>query len=364
MNCNCKNYNNCCKCFFTNIPSKPLNNDLKTVALLELSSGVNDIPVKETMEYYFINNSNIFKSFPIVDTQGTLEKTIQLLDLYYNLGYRIFIGFIRSSILKNVLPWFESHPLAIGISINSTSPTLSIPKNVYRLTPSDDNILNNIKLTPYFSKRKNIFYVYSQGEEATEYVLAALLNPLSPIKNKIIPIPILPDSSNINDVMTIYKSKNYNPLTDATIEYLFLGNQRYDFINLFSPSFIPVPTFDISLNTFPILDDVQEILWNNLYYSYQNINISTSPIWRKGYNTLGGEKYSTVTLNSLQLNNILKNKTDTNELSNYAFVQQFNENKDIIYFSYSGYVIKNKIWTPESVIINDPIFGYVFKGLI
>jgi hypothetical protein len=224
--------------------------------------------------------------------------------------------------------------------------------------------LNNIKLTPYFSKRKNIFYVYSQGEEATEYVLAALLNPLSPIKNKIIPIPILPDSSNINDVMTIYKSKNYNPLTDATIEYLFLGNQRYDFINLFSPSFIPVPTFDISLNTFPILDDVQEILWNNLYYSYQNINISTSPIWRKGYNTLGGEKYSTVTLNSLQLNNILKNKTDTNELSNYAFVQQFNENKDIIYFSYSGYVIKNKIWTPESVIINDPIFGYVFKGLI
>ncbi len=370
MSCHCKNKckNNCC-CIQQCVIPIPPNNNLKTVALLELSGpGVDsyDIALKTTFEYYF-KNSNQFKSFPIIDTGSELQKTLDLLDYYYIAGYRIFIGFSRSSLLTLVKPWFDNHPSAIGISPNSTSPTLDIPKNIYRLSPSDDNILSNIQLSPYLLSRRNIFYIYSKGEIATETVLALMLNPLSPIKDKVKPIPIEPDSSNINDVQTIYNLNNYDPLQDAAVDYLFIENQRNDFINLFSLSFIPIPTFDISVNTYPIFNDTEKLIWNNFYYCFQNINVSTSPLWRQGYETLGYYDYNTIGLNALQLNNFLKTKTNLNELSNYAFVQQFDANKDTIYFSYSDFkyvydIVNNKqTWIPDSVFVKDPIFGTFYK---
>lgn len=379
MSC-CKK--NCCKYQYTNcyqkysccqyppipppIPPIPVEKDLKTVALLELT-GIGiveyDNSIKQTFEYYFQNHSNEFKRFPIVDTQGEISRTLLLLEQYYKLGYRIFIGLNRSSILNGVLNWFQQHPDATGISINSTSPTLSIPKNIYRLTPSDDNILNNIEISPFLLSKNNIFYVYSQGETASEFVLNALLSPLSPIKDKIVAIPILPDGSNIGDVQTQYITKGATPFTDATIEYLFVENQREQFIQLFNPLFFPIPTFDISLNIFPTFTDIQKTIWNQFYYSYQNINLSTSALWREGYNFLGQTKYNTVSLNCLQLNNFLKTKTELQELSSYSFVQEFNQNKDIIYFSYSSFVWKNDQWTPDAYFVKDPIFGTFYETL-
>ncbi len=340
--------------------------ELKTIALLELTgigTIIYDNSVKKTFEYYFTNNSKEFKTFPIVDTEGSVKKTLYFLDLYYNLGYRIFIGFNRSSMLNSVLSWFLQHPDATGMSLNSTSPTLSIPKNVYRLTPSDDNILASVEVSPFLLSRNNIFYVYSQGEVATEYVLSALLSPLSPIKDKIVPIPILPDGSNMSDVQTQYTNKGATALTDSTIIYLFVENQRRQFIDLFTPSFTPIPTFNISINIFPEFIGIQKTIWNQLFYAYQNINVSTSPLWRKGYETLGSQVYNSVSLNALQLNNYLKRKFDLNDMPNYAYMQEFNQNKDIIYFSYSDFVWKNETWIPDAVFIKDPIFGVIYKTL-
>ncbi len=363
--CKCNNIQKECSCSCSElipIPHLPIV-DLKTVALLELSGTSIDGNLKLTFEYYFNNNKEQFKSFPIVDTEGKIERTIHYLNLYYGLGYRIFIGFNRSSILLAVKPWFDLHPKAIGISPSSTSPTLNIPKNIYRISPSDDNILSNIRLSEYFLSRRKIFYVYSKGELSTETVLALLLNPLSPVKDKIVPIGILPDSSNINDVQTTYLANNYNPLLDATTLYLFVGSQRNNFINLFTPVFIPLPTFDISLSSFPTFTGAQQLIWNNLYFSYQNINLSTSPLWRIGYETLKN-LYSVRGLNTLQLNNFLKTRKSLEELSNYAFVQQFNENKDTEYFSYSGFNYKDNDWKPASVFVKDPIFGTFYEALL
>lgn len=365
----------CCKsncspiiCYQPYIIPNPNSNDLKTVALLELSEGgiiTYDNNLKDTFEYYF-QNSDQFESFPIVDTKGSLTKTLELLEYYYIAGYRIFIGFSRSSILTGVKSWFDSHPSAIGISPNSTSPTLDILKNIYRLSPSDSNILANIQLSPFILAKRYIFYIYSQGEIAAETVLALLTDPLSPVKDKIVPIPIAPDSSNINDVQTIYTSYNYDPVKDVAVDYLYVGSQRENFINLFSFSFLPVPTFDISLNSFPIFNESNKIVWSNLYYSYQNINLSTSPLWRQGYEVLTPYKYNTIGLNALQLNNFLKTKTSIDELSNYAFVQEFDINKDTIYFSYSNfnYIFNIKqTWVPDSVFVKDPIFGVFYQVL-
>jgi hypothetical protein len=369
MSC-CKNK---CKCDYPCVIPVPKSTELKTIALLELSGpGINtyDGNLKLTFEYYF-KNSKQFKPFPIVDTTSTLDKTLELLEYYYIAGYRIFIGFSRSSILASVKAWFDSHPLAIGISPNSTSPTLDIPKNIYRLSPSDSNILTNIKLSPFILQRRYIFYIYSKGEVATETVLTLLQS--SPIGSKIIPIPINSDSSNINDIQTIYLANNYNPATDAAIDYLYVGTQRQDFIKQFSITFTPVPSFDISLSSFPIFKDTEKIVWSNIYgnfyYAFQNINISTSPLWRQGYNTLTPYVYNTIGLDALQLNNFLKTKTSIQELSNYSFVQEFDQYKDTIYFSYSDFnysfnqtTLEEK-WNPDSVFVKDPIFGTFYQVL-
>ncbi len=357
----------CCPC---DIPI-PIPRELKTIALLELSGeGVvtYDGNLKLTFEYYF-KNSKQFKPFPIIDTTSTLNKTLQLLDYYYIVGYRIFIGFSRSTILNGVKTWFDNHPGAIGISPNSTSPTLDIPKNIYRLSPSDSNILANIQLSPFILQKTYIFYIYSEGEIAAETVLALLTSPTSPLKDKIVPIPIKPDSSNINDVQTIYKSYDYNAVDFAAIDYLYVGSQREDFINLFSFSFNPVPTFDISLNSFPLFNDSVKIVWSNFYYAFQNINVSTSPLWRQGYNALTSYNYNTVGLNALQLNNFLRTKSNVEELSNYSFVQEFDQNKDTIYFSYSNFfynfnpITSGEDWVPSSIFVKDPIFGTFYQVL-
>ncbi len=54
----------------------------KTIALLELTGGYssNDLIVKKTFEFYWKNFKNDFQSFIIVDTGGSVTKTIDLLE--------------------------------------------------------------------------------------------------------------------------------------------------------------------------------------------------------------------------------------------------------------------------------------------
>lgn len=106
---------------------------LKTIALLELtgSYSIIDNATANTFKYYWDKKkypSLPFKPFPIVNTGGLIDKTLILLDKYYAKGFRLFVGFNRSPILVNVLDWFNNHPDAIGISVNSIANSLAIKK--------------------------------------------------------------------------------------------------------------------------------------------------------------------------------------------------------------------------------------------
>ena len=111
---------------------------LKTIALLELNGPYANIDnaVAKTFKYYWDKKkypSLPFRPFPIANTSGLIGKTLELLDKYYAKGFRLFIGFNRSNILEDVLKWFDDHPDAIGISLNSVASSLSIKKNIYRI---------------------------------------------------------------------------------------------------------------------------------------------------------------------------------------------------------------------------------------
>jgi hypothetical protein len=106
---------------------------LKTIALLELNGpyALIDNAIAKTFRYYWDKKkypSLSFKPFPIENTSGLIDKTLLLLDKYYAKGFRLFIGFNRSNILVDVLNWFDNHPDAIGISLNSDASSLSIKK--------------------------------------------------------------------------------------------------------------------------------------------------------------------------------------------------------------------------------------------
>ncbi len=338
-------------------PPVPPVNTCKTIALLNLTGdGVISINtnLKLTFEYYF-KFSNQFKKFPIIDDKSDIHYLLYLLNYYYTQGYRIFIGFTTSTTVAAVLPWFEAHPDAIGISTNSTSPTLDIPKNIYRILPNDTVILDSLETNPFINSRRSIYYVYSDDEISALSIKAALESEYgSKVKS------FSATSSNLTKTSLQDFFIGCDPLQDITILYLFNGEERSTYIELFVPPItVPViPTFDISLNEYPIFSPAEKLVWNGLYSCWQNIGFSTSELWRNGQTYLGSN-FNYEALNVLQLNKtLLLNNKQTEEISNYAWVQEFDPiTKDAIYFCYSNWNYLNDIWNREFIVGIDPIFG-------
>lgn len=339
------------------VPPLPPVNPCKTIALLNLTGdGVISLNtnLKLTFEYYF-KYSNQFKKFPIVDDRSDINYLLYLLDYYYNQGYRIFIGLTTSTTVAAVIPWFEAHPEAIGISTNSTSPTLAIPKNIYRILPTDAVILASLETNPFIDSRRTIYYIYSDGEVAALSIKTVLETAYgAKVKS------FGATSSNLTKTDLQNFFVGCDPTQDITILYLFNGIQRATYISLFVPpiTVLTLPTFDISLDQYPIFSPAEKLVWNGFYSCWQNIGFSTSELWRNGQSYLESN-FNYEALNVLQLNKtLILNQKQTDEISNYAWVQQFDSiTKDALYFSYSNWNFLNDIWNKEFVIGIDPIFG-------
>ena len=295
---------------------------LKSIALLEFSgSGYTstDSNIKQTLCYYW-TTSNLFNPMPIIDTTGSVNKTLELLEKYYNLGYRIFFGFNRSTMLKSVLPWFNSHKDAIGVSPGSSSDTLTIEKSIYRLQIVDSFLLKamNPKILQSIGSGGRVFYFYSGDEIASENVLTILTTIYG--VNNIIPYKVNANSSNltVNEVSSFFENNNVSA-NDIIMIYLFIDNQRQTYIDLFTTTnnlIIPAQQFDISIGGFPIINSSTTTL-TNLYNVLALINITNSKIFNEGQKYLR-EKFNENTLNSLYLINALENEENINELYSYS----------------------------------------------
>lgn len=139
---------------------------MKTAALLELTgkdASFDDTDVRDTLVYI---QEIIGYSFPIFDTRSSSLRTRELLDQLYQQGYRIFIGFNRSTMLESVADWFVSHPDAIGISLLSTAPSLSYLKNVIRLSPVGST--TNGPYIDWMRRYQQVYIIYQKGEIAVE----------------------------------------------------------------------------------------------------------------------------------------------------------------------------------------------------
>ncbi len=327
----------------------------KTIALLELTGDgytSNDIVVKNTFQFYWKNYNSEFKAFPIIDTKSDLNITLNLLENYYNNGYRYFVGFSRSTIVSGVLDWFNNHPEAIGISSTSTAPILNIPKKIYRMTPNDDYILNSV--LPQLESSSKVYYIYTAGEVAMLNILSLLKsNPI--ISPKLITFAVNPDNSNL----TVQNIENLFENPDESQSILLYLLDRPPYIDLYNQGLtFPGQQYDILGIQPPQIIGEAAIQLNNKYNVTAYKGTNTSIIWRDGYNSLGEDNYSIVSLNILNLLNTLVLKENVSNINSHFGILQFDPvSRDIIYPSFLVEILQNNQFINKYLIVNDPLLG-------
>ncbi len=335
----------------------------KTIALLELTGGliVNDTVVKNTLEFYWKNYPSEFKRFPIIDTKGDVNITLSLLTNYYNNGYRYFYGFSRSSMLDSVLDWFNNHPEAIGFSSTSTIPELAIPKKIFRMSPLFTSYLNVI--SEQLSNANAIYFLYTFGDLGPESQKKYLEKLLSEGKIKALyTYGVTSNNLTVNDVNNFFS----NPQITSNDIVLFNIFERETYINLYNEGLTcPAPQYNFAPYQPAVITGEAANQLKDKYFSIIFANTNSSIIWRAGYNTLGVDNYSVVTLNVLNiLNNLLTNQNIENINSHSAILQFDPVSRDILY---SSFVIEKFNGTTYDIIylyVEDPELGNYYANFV
>ncbi len=324
----------------------------KTVALLALNGDLGNIGVKNTLEFYWKNYPEQFKPFPIADTQGDIQKTIDLLDKYYNLGFRYFVGFTSSTTVAGVLDWFNSHPDATGFSPSSTAPNLSIPKNIFRMAPTDNYIVDSV--LPQLNSSSKIYYIYTEGELAPLNVLE-ILEGIPDIKSKLVPYPAKRDNSNltVQDLQNLFADSDSS---QCVLLYLF---NRREYISLYNKGLtFPGSQYDIIGGLAPAITGQAAVELDNKYNISTFKGTNTSIIWRAGNNALGQTGYNTKVLNILQLLNYLITNQSVSNINSHFGVLQFDPvTRDIIYPSFLIEKFSSGIFIETLLYVDDPLLG-------
>jgi hypothetical protein len=334
----------CCKCKKDYLP--------KTIALFELTYGSFITNIVNTMNYYWETYPQEFKRFPIVDSSGTMDYLIKLLDKYYNLGYRYFLGFTRSTTLSEVLDWFNSHPDAIGISPGSTASILKIPKNIFRVNTSSDLIIDAI--LPQLELSRNIYYLYLENElAALDYI--EILKKYPEVFNKLILYPVKSDGSNltVDDLEKLFANSIQE---DCTLLDLF--NLTNSYIQLYNNGLnFPGQQYDI-LSVSATITGEAAIKLNDKYNSVSYKGSSTSIIWRIGYFKLGEAEYYILILNSFNLINSLVTKQNVQNINSHLGILQFDPvTKDLLYSAILVQKFKNNEYVTFYLFVDDPYLG-------
>jgi hypothetical protein len=193
-----------------------------TAALLELSgsdSGFGDANVRDSL---LVAQKILDYKFPIYDTGSDVGTTLRLLDTLYKEGKRIFIGFNRSTMLREVYRWFLQHPNAVGISLTSTAPSLRYAENIYRLSPSGDNTISTYR--DWMRKYDRVYILYEPDEDAVvesmplleEYAYKSI--PITSGTDVLYALSIIPNEPGV--LVIPYLVSNMDAFTDHAYQYI------------------------------------------------------------------------------------------------------------------------------------------------
>ena len=294
--------------------------------------------------------------FPIIDTTASLTKTIELLDKYYNEGYRIFLGFSRSTMLFSVLPWFNNHQDAIGISLTSKSSNLNIKKNIYRLEYPQNLLIDT--LLPKFEAAEILYYIYTEDE----LVALDYLNILENDKNiNLKTLVIKKDSSNLTlDVLKTFLEGS--SIKDIILLVLFYNQQTY--FDLYNEGLYFDGLQYYIIGALPTLTGESKNILNKKLLNIQSVFPNTSLLFRKNAEYLT-EKYKKISqsyglINALMMIKYMLEGKNISLLGSHLGVLQFDENNDLKYQSFLTRVYDKKVnnFMKYQLEFNDPLLGY------
>jgi hypothetical protein len=347
-----------------------LNTIVSNTSLLLLQPNVynSDLNIEKTFNYYWDKYPDLFGRIQIVytdidengnptsDNSKIIENNIKYLNEYYNKGYRLFIGFDISSVLKGVLPWFETIGIeAKGISLTSTAGSLDFVKPIYRLEIGDNKTIDSINFI--LTNASKIYYIYSEKQLGPKDVLL-YLEKIYP--DKIIPYPVKIDSSNLtlSNIKELYKDADEK---SVTILFVFNGSNQSDFLNLFNDSYtMPTPTYDILLSNLPQINETSKNGLVNKYNYLEGVSFSTSELFRDGLKNV--PNFSTYVPNALLLINKLAVNGNITTLPAHNSILEFDENNDIKYFTFLNSIYSkddkgNYYYKENFYSVYDPIVG-------
>ena len=339
---------------------QPLN-ELKAVFLLELSSGTHvstDVNIKKTLEYYWDNHPNEFSRCPIEDTKGDINVLLSLLDKYYAKGYRNFSGFTSSNVVKNVIPWFNEHPCARGItSLGSLTALEKIPKNIFRLTP---NILSRIEtIFPNITSKK-IYFIYTKGFLVNDEIT----NELQEFKKQGIINDIIvyeEDEITLSGVTNFFKNSTENDVLITN-----LTNNLEDFLDIISTASVSIGSiYEIGAIRTPVIKPQNSSFLENKYYFLELVGVCTSILLRNAKKSLGNDFKNTV-INQLNMLHEFKKSDSFENCNSHVGITDFDSASK--YLLYSNILI-NKLssenkFISEKMYINDPYVGKYFANFI
>ncbi len=332
----------------------------KKIAAL-LNYGINGYDVEfEKNILYFNSVTKNLPVFPIYNTNGNIPYTEELLNQLYNSGFRIFIGFSSSSSLSALLPWFNSHEGAVGLSFSSSADSLDIPKPVYRFQPTDNYVLKSLEdiFNQTIETGGRIFYIYTGNQLASQNVLETLETNYP---GKIVTYELTPDYTNLTeaDIKNFYNSNSISSI-DMCLIYIFSSEKRQEYTSYFNSSYnINASQYDILQSGFPLID-INNTSLVNQYNVIQSKNISTSTLYNQAQEYLGKD-FVPQTISVMYFAGMLEKKVNINYLYSYASVLEFNENNDIKYSSINFYQYKsNGLFESQNLYSEDPLYGDLF----
>jgi hypothetical protein len=329
---------------------------VRTAALLDLGFNI-DISIKKTFEYYWKNSERFllnYTPFLICNTEGNIAKTFKLLNNLYKKGYRIFIGFSKSSVLIQFIDWFNDHPDARGISLTSTAYALAIPKNVYRMTPPEFGLQREINQKVIDDPSINIYFMF-QKDDFFSFDFLESFNAFKAAKQKLIICTFI-------DKITTTQLSAYL-VNSKKSDYIVNGLINIDFLSVFNtPNYKVKPYIYDSIGTIrPNLNIIQQKNLENNYsfYTYRAVNCAT--IWRQGLIDLTEKFFSPQALDTLQVRCYLTKRINPNYLDGYSGIIEFNPAiKDRKYPSIlKEDLVKDNIWLENQFLFDDPISGRI-----
>jgi hypothetical protein len=289
-----------------NIKSNPILQKIyntKIMALLNFNDTTYDVPIKKTIEYY-IENVPMFYDFPIIDTKGDKNMLIDLLNQYYNEGYRYFYGFTISPELNYVLDWFNKHPDAQGISNQSLAPSLAIPKTVFRMLNSE---ITNIQFEQMIEGCDSVYFIYNINNQ-TFVSWNNLLSSMCEVYNINYISYSISNTTNLSTQINNIITNINNNVVSNSFEQISILNSLAEWQDQYFNSFTSETQIINNTIYYTITNSLPAITNNDSKAYFNNIlkiivntaNLNSSPLWRQGLNNLNSQ-FNYATLNAMSI---------------------------------------------------------------